>query len=390
MNFDLRSHTIFLSVTGSRAYGTARPDSDWDLRGIAVAPLSHCTGFLYRFEQAEGPQVAAAFRAELRAVGVRLGGQDLPDAQDASVYDLRKFCQLACDANPNILELLFLPERFWIVDALPMQELRNARRLFLSKKVRHTFAGYAHAQLKRIRTHRRWLLSPPKGKPTRADHGLPDESVIPPDQWRAALAMIDRKGQEWEFHPEEAIPETVLHRARERTRDMLTSVIATLGRADDPDHALLIAAGTRLGMDSNFLTLLDAEKRYRAALAEWNQYKMWERERNPARAELEAAHSYDTKHGSHLVRLYRMGAEMLATGECLVERPDADELRAIRNGAWTYERLEQFAEENDRLMDRLYADPACPLPREPDRAAADRLCAAIVEGFHPDGAAAGA
>ena len=41
----------------------------------------------------------------------------------------------------------------------------------------------------------------------------------------------------------------------------------------------------------------------------------------------------------HLVRLLRMGIEILTTGDLQVWRHDADELLAIRNGAWTYEQL---------------------------------------------------
>ena len=56
---------------------------------------------------------------------------------------------------------------------------------------------------------------------------------------------------------------------------------------------------------------------------------------------LEAAHGYDTKHGAHLVRLLRMGREIVETGSVHVWRGDrdADELLAIRAGAWSYDRL---------------------------------------------------
>ena len=42
-----------------------------------------------------------------------------------------------------------------------------------------------------------------------------------------------------------------------------------------------------------------------------------------------------------------MGVEILETGVVHVKRPDADELRAIRNGAWTYEEIVKYAEEMD-------------------------------------------
>lgn len=48
-------------------------------------------------------------------------------------------------------------------------------------------------------------------------------------------------------------------------------------------------------------------------------------------------HGYDTKNASHLIRLLRMGSEMLVTGEMSVDRSniDAELLLAIKNGAYS-------------------------------------------------------
>lgn len=79
-----------------------------------------------------------------------------------------------------------------------------------------------------------------------------------------------------------------------------------------------------------------------------------------ARAELEAQHGYDTKHAMHLVRLLRMGEEILSTGRVNVRREDADELMAIRKGALSYD---QLLEQSETLGTRIEAGgtwPACP------------------------------
>ena len=60
---------------------------------------------------------------------------------------------------------------------------------------------------------------------------------------------------------------------------------------------------------------------------------------NVKRPELVEKHGYDTKHAMHLWRLLRMCAEILETGRVLVRRPDADELLAIRDGAWRYDAI---------------------------------------------------
>jgi uncharacterized protein len=88
---------------------------------------------------------------------------------------------------------------------------------------------------------------------------------------------------------------------------------------------------------------------------------------------------YDPKDASHLVRLLRMGREILETGEVHVWRGDrdADELRAIRDGAWSPERLLEEADREQASIVELAKHPA--VPAAPDLDAIDRLCVELVE-----------
>ena len=79
----------------------------------------------------------------------------------------------------------------------------------------------------------------------------------------------------------------------------------------------------------------------------------------------------------HLVRLMRMCGEILAKGEVVVRRPDAEELLAIRHGAWSYETLMEWARQQDSELEAVYK--TSPLPHSPDRNAIDALCVRIVE-----------
>ena len=56
LNKDVEDCTIFLTIAGSKAYGTDIPESDTDIRGVAVPKdKSYYIGMgLKKFEQQEG------------------------------------------------------------------------------------------------------------------------------------------------------------------------------------------------------------------------------------------------------------------------------------------------------------------------------------------------
>jgi hypothetical protein len=95
------------------------------------------------------------------------------------------------------------------------------------------------------------------------------------------------------------------------------------------------------------------------------------------RKELVRRFGYDTKNAQHCIRLLRMLIEYLGTGDLQVERPDAEELLAIKRGEWSLERVHREA-------DRLFREAAGALGRTqlregPDFERAKRLAVQIVE-----------
>ena len=367
MKFELRAHTILLTVVGSRCYGLHTAASDVDLKGVAVPPARYFHGYLESFEQADATDHMSVFLQDLR--GDERGIADRTKLE-GSIYNLVKFVRLAADCNPNILDVLFCrDDEVRRVDSLGA-ELRGRRELFLSAKARFTYAGYATAQLKRIRGHRSWLLDPPRAAPTRADFDLPERTLIPRDQLVAARAAVRARMDSWELDLS-GLPKSETIRIQSRIEE-------TLGEVFSVTDSRWRCAARAIGLDDNFIALMDRERRYRAARNHFDQYNHWKRSRNPARAELEALHGYDTKHGAHLVRLLRMGREVLETGELHVWRGgrDADELLAIRDGQWSYEQLVEWAEEQDAAIKGI---SCLALPEKPDREAIDSLCVNLVE-----------
>lgn len=326
MNFDVDSRTIFLTKHGSHAYGTNTETSDVDVKGICIEPMQHQLGFLHTFEQHErmGTNEGGNL-AKLKS----LHGKDA----DVVVYSLKKFAKLAADCNPNIIEVLHVAdEDVLFVDDFG-ERLREIRNDFLSKKAKFTFSGYAHAQLKRIKTHRAWLLDPPKEPPSRQAFGLSKSDKV--------------------------------------SRSELGAFEAYTGNTD----ALNLSS-----VPKNVMELFNKEKQYQQAMQHWEQYQIWLKNRNPARASLEAKFGYDTKHGMHLLRLMRMCREILTFGKVNVKRDDAEELLAIRAGAWEYDKLISEAEKIETECDELYQTST--LPREPDRVKLDRFIVELTLDYY--------
>ena len=402
MKFNVEDHVLFVTLHGSHAYGMAREGSDVDVKGVLVPPKSYFLGFNDRFGQFEG-EFSKDFRIGDSTFIEKIEGMigrktEVNEKMDSSIYGIRKFFKLASDNNPNIIEVLFTDPSHHIISTPLWEKILDKRNLFLSTRTKFSFSGYAFSQLKRIKTHRSWIMNPLEVKPQRADFNLIEQHVIPKEQRDAAKAFIKKKINEWMFLNEE-IPKDILISVKENTIKALLDMwegitkgcykkvddefvpivppIDSMGNFEEGD--LFNAAGNFLGYSTNFLEILDRERRYKTALRQYNQYQQWKKNRNPIRAKMEAESGYDRKHASHLVRLLRMAKEILTEGKVIVKRPDADELLSIRNGAWTYDQLIDWADKQQKEIEEIYEKNLSPLPRVPKIEQLNQLCEEIVE-----------
>lgn len=356
-SFSVESRTIYLVKHGSHAYGTNTPTSDLDVKGICIPPADYYLGFAFNFEQQE----------ELAAKG---------HPQDKVIYSIEKFMRLAADCNPNIIEVLHVAEEDILRIDYFGKKLRENAHLFISKKAKHTFSGYAHAQLKRIQTHKGWLLQQEKyerPKPTREEFDLPPLGDGHKAQIEMAFAEVQSRLDSWNIDMRGFDEADKIH-LQGRMADLLSSLNV------DREGLWTVAAKASFGADDNLIQRLQKERHYANVVSDWEKYHIWKRTRNAARAELEAKYGYDTKHGGHLIRLMRMCKEILEGKGVLVKRPDAQEILEIRNGAWSYERLIEEANRLERECDELYKTSS--LPHKPDIHKLNDLCVEIVHEYH--------
>jgi predicted nucleotidyltransferase len=280
MDFDLKQHTILLTVAGSRAYGTHRPDSDIDVKGVCIPPEEYRLGYLHRFEQADKPSHMHKFIEHMTDDEKEIIKET---KLEGSVYDIRKFFKLAADCNPNILDVLFCRDSEVRITTLVGEKLREHAKDFLSTKARFTFAGYAHAQLKRIKTHRKYLLNPPTHAPTRKEYGIPQD--VTKDKMSGALAAVRKQLDSWEIDFGEMSQGDKIY-----IQNQINLFLAEQKLSRDEKFA---AAARMIGYSENFVELLKKESQYRQASQQYKQYQEWKKSRNPERAALEAKYGYD-------------------------------------------------------------------------------------------------
>jgi uncharacterized protein len=124
----VREHTILAVVLGSRAYGLDGPGSDHDRRGVYAAPTR-------RFWHLDKPPT-------------HLDGP----ADEQFSWEVERFCTLALQANPTVLEVLWSPLVEQVTD--DGRHLLAIRRSFLSRRVADTYGRYAQDQLDRVAARR--------------------------------------------------------------------------------------------------------------------------------------------------------------------------------------------------------------------------------------------
>lgn len=349
----LQDSTIFMVKHGSHAYGLNTETSDLDVKGVAIPPPPYFIG-MQRFEQAEF--------------------KDVPANAEAVVYDIRKFCNLAADCNPNIIEVLWgSPDSYFYMTPLGAK-LVQCRNMFLSKKARFTFAGYAHAQLKRIRLHHEWIRFGDRvKKPERSEFKLKEKPFIDQAQIDAVNAAINKKLDQWNLRDMTDLDNDVRIFLQKTMEELLLDIGVSM------KEDLWIGAARTLGCDDNLIHELQKEREYASAVKDYGNYLTWKQSRNPTRAALEEKYGYDTKHGMHLVRLLKMCREIMETGNVIVKRPDREELLAIRSGAWSLEKLVEWATYEDNCMNELYINSK--LPKSPNRDAIEKLMMELIEEF---------
>jgi hypothetical protein len=312
----VEDRTILKVYRGSHAYGTNHKDSDVDLGGICIPPKEFLIGF-DRFDQWENKNYTN-FNSYNK----------LKKSAEITIFALHKFVNLAFNCNPNVIEHLFVaPHHIIYCDDFGKQLIEN-RNLFLTKRARHTFGGYAFSQLKRL------------------------TNKLPMDEAKAKIERLKTKKKEYNIY---------LTKLEHRK-----NLFKNTKELSDDEALLLIGLKSEVEDYTERVAKLDKEIREVEFLMGGGNHN-----HHGSHKGIIDEYGYDTKHAMHLIRLLHMGLEILVEGECNTLRPDNNYLLSIRHGEFTLEQIQAEAERLFKLLDDAYVGSK--LPNSPDRNKINKL-----------------
>ncbi len=406
----IRDNLIAKHYAGSHAYGTQLSTSDVDFRGIFVGdPINIRTPFFTIKEAKDTTE------------------------EDTVIYELSQFMALALNCNPNIVETLWVDDADIVFDTPAYKLLRTQAPNLLSSKIAFTTAGYAAAQLRRLTQSKKKVNFLPDLRTLCGLLRQAASSLLINEQFiltecgeevyqfmidNKYITILNNKGvnkltslsqlyHHFKVPPTEAQRMSVVCKPQHKTFVSMVQWFGTdkLLHRDfhieqfKTDHRLIPYGKHTYGvypmkgynlydnmgmlnntyLESNrtdlgtplFIIKFNSEE-FARANNEYHKFWEWRNNRNPTRLAMEEKFDFDGKHAMHLVRLLRMGEEVLQTGKLQIKRPDAKELLAIRNGEWTYDEILKYATEKDEYI-RTVLYKQTQLPKKPNFPLAAKL-----------------
>lgn len=315
----MENQVILKIKAGSHLYGLNTPNSDEDYIGVYLNTLEELTG-LHKSEIIDESVVSKDEN-----------NKNTKDAVDCKYYELRKFCQLALNANPSILELLYAPDENIVEINKYGKELIKHRNLFLSQKIKHSFAGYAHSQL--------------------------NKSTIKTENLKELKEVLD-------YFESKNIAD----------RDMLY----------DFYNEYIISGRVLLPItkDKNFPDyVIIGDLKFNNQPIKKVVQKLRERVENATnRANSMLKHGFDSKFVSHTLRLIEEGEELLTTGFVEFPLKNKGYLLDVKQGEIDLKEVIRVSQEKLERLENLPEDKIV-VTKKPKVNAVDRLCQSIYQDY---------
>jgi predicted nucleotidyltransferase len=336
---------IFESISGSRAYGLDTATSDTDIRGVFILPKEQYYSLNYI-------------------------GQINNKTNDIAYYELGKFIELLSKNNPNIMELLNVPEECILYKHPIFDNIKKDH--FLSKLCKNTFANYAFTQIKKARGLNKKIVNPvDKERKSVEDFcyvRVNKQSILFKDfiteknlkQDHFGLVNLSRMKDCFNLFYSEDFNYNGI--ARENANEVCLSSV--------PKSEMPIAV-LYFNVDG-----------YSTYCKKYKEYWNWVEKRNEERYKSNISHSknYDAKNMMHTFRLLHMAKEIGLKNEINVRRTDRDYLLSIKNAEYEYDNLVSKAEEMKEELNTIYDNSQ--LMDKPDLDIVNKLVYEIRNSFY--------
>ena len=311
---------IYEVVAGSKAYGLDTAKSDTDIRGVFVLPKDYFYGLHY-VEQVNN------------------------ETNDIVYYELKRFLELLAKNNPNIMEMLNIPDQF----VLLKDELMNRiiPSIFISKLCEKTFANYAYAQIKKAYGLEKKVMNPVAEK----RKSILDFCYI--YQNKEAVSLLEYLS--FNNFYQENVGLTVIDHLRDCYNLYYSKELPYQGIVSN-DHANDVRLSSIPKEELPMAMMYFNKDAYSVYCKKYKEYWDWVEKRNDERYKTTVSHGkgYDSKNMMHVFRLLLMAKEIATTKSIHVYRQDRDFLLSIKAGEFEYDDLVNKAEAMKNELPFLY------------------------------------
>lgn len=322
---------IMKALVGSHAHGTSTPESDYDYKGI--------------YKQNNDDILSYGYEEFVR------------ESKDEIYYEVKRFIDLLCVANPEALELLFSPDDCILQTSPEFEILRQNKHIFLTKKCADTFGGYANMQIKKASG----LDKKINWESQRVERKTPldfcfvslNGKTMPLNIWLSLnnyeqeyCGLINLK------HFKDVYALYYDEHKNKNYRGLIKNESNELRLSEIPKGEVPV------------IDLYYNKDGYTAHCKDYKSYQTWLKERNTNRYHTNKSHGqlYDSKNLSHCRRLIDVAIEIAKTGNINVRRPEneIEYLLEIKRGDVPLKDIMTKAEEDIKNLKNVYSNSNLP------------------------------
>jgi len=358
---DLHNQDLVLYevISGSVAYGLNTQDSDEDIRGYYHVPIN--------------------FRNGLGKVADQVNDQK----NDVVFYNLKRAFDLLMTANPNQIELLWIPKDcVRIYNKEVMDELIANRDLFISKAAYYSHFQYAKSQISRAKGRNKWVNNPkPKDPPKKEDFCW----IISLGQYLYcinALENFDVQPSVMPVRPSE-LKNIDLSKYNCAKLEHVENIYRLYFYGDEAkgvfrgNSCQIVCESIPKEDEWNRLEhlLIYNEQTYERAHKDWKEYWKWMANRNEKRwiDQEKGILDFDAKNMSHCLRLMLSSKNILEHGYPIVRFDGENQklLMDIKSGKVEYKKIMEMVESLQKEIETLVEKTK--IPEEVDFEAINKL-----------------